>query len=395
LFNDNLSHHRYYHSYLLVWYYILWEVNIMPKRRNALPDNVIFHKPSQSFLARKMFSGHRYSAYHKTSATAALRAVDAQIEEAKRKGRPHDVTIGDIGKEWLKTKQNLVASTVYNIESNYKKHIEPIQHTRLQLFEVQAWVDDVKTTVAPSTLKNIWAIMNQILCLARKKGLIQYSSEDVILPKVQKTKKSMQPESHMDKIMKAAKKTMYYDIILFSRHTGLRREDVIPLQWDDFDFKNNILHIRRFCVRGAKGKGWRIADEGKTRKSVRDIPVAPWVMDHVKKMRRKSDYVFTGTKGTYISPPALYEGWKLITERAGVPMKWHGLRHQFASELLNQGVSAETISFLLGHTTVQMTHTYSHIAFEYAQGIINGLQSGLSAKPEQPAEPETAYDFSI
>ena len=76
-------------------------------------------------------------------------------------------------------------------------------------------------------------------------------------------------------------------------------------------------------------------------------------------------------------------------------MKWHDLRRQFASDLLNQGMPSEIISLLLGHTTVQMTQNYSHIAFEYSQQKLNGVKSGVIKKNETPENSVVAIDFSI
>jgi integrase len=370
----------------------------MAKRRNVLPDNVQWHEPTKRFMARKMYKGHRYCAYHLTSATAALKLVDEQITEAKRKGKPSEITLGNIASEWLATKQErdkLKDSSMYGINAYYNKYIKPVEDTKIQLFDAQEWIDDAKERLKPSTVKNLWSMMNQILVMARRKGLIQYSEGDIILPAVKTKKKEPYPQKAIDAILERSKSTIYYDIILFSLHTGLRREEAIPLKWTDFDLKKGILNISRFVVRNKDGITWSLSDEGKTAGGVRSVPLKPLIVAHLLSMPRVSEWVFPNVKGTHMHHFAIYDAWRKITEDVGTKMKWHDLRHQFASDLLNQGMSSEMISFLLGHTTVQMTHNYSHIAFEYAQQKLNGVKSGVIKKNETPENSVVAIDFSI
>ena len=89
-------------------------------------------------------------------------------------------------------------------------------------------------------------------------------------------------------------------------------------------------------------------------------------------------------------PSALANRFKQMTTAFGLEMSWHGMRHQFASTLINQGVSPEVIAYLLGHATIQMTQQYAHIAFEYAEKTLNGVRAGVNKKNDAPASAEAS-----
>ena len=362
----------------------------MAKHRNVLPDNTSWHEATKRYMARKMFQGVRYTAYHLTSPTAALKDVDAQIDEVRRKGKPSLTTIGDIGLEWLEDRKKDLATnrikfnTYRNAECIYNKYIKPIASTKVQSFDVQEWIDDLNGN--PNYIRKIWEAMEHILKMARKKDIIRFVPDDIKLPKPKNEAKQMKDQSDIDKIIEAAANTRYYDVVLFSLNTGLRKEDTLPLKWTDFDFRENTVSLQRFYVRCENG--WKVSDEGKTHKSIRKVPVFPWLVKHISDMPRKGEYVFLGMHGGILSPNTLHGAWKRILKAAGVEMKWHGLRHQFASVLRDAGVPLDIIRDLLGHTKISMTEQYSHLRFEMSQKAIEsiGVKHGVNKKVDPPTE---------
>ncbi|MFI3228428.1 MAG: site-specific integrase [Clostridia bacterium] len=154
---------------------------------------------------------------------------------------------------------------------------------------------------------------------------------------------------------------MYYVEIV----TGLRRGELLGLKWSDIDFKDKILRIRRQILR-VDGK--IVEAPLKTKNSYRNVPIGA---DAVKILRKKqknsnSEYVFSSENGGPISPDSVLNMLHRVLERAGLePMRFHDLRHTFATIALQNGVDIKTVSGMLGHFSAGFTlDTYTHVTTE-------------------------------
>ena len=148
--------------------------------------------------------------------------------------------------------------------------------------------------------------------------------------------------------------------------TGLRRGEICGLKWEDFDDLNGTLKVER-SVSASSEKYGTIIGETKTEKSKRKILLPSSVVDVLKKRKEDvaSEWIFPNliSPKYALSPGTAYRKLKQIFEKAGLlSIRFHDLRHTFATHALQSGVDAKTLSGILGHTNARFTlDTYTHV----------------------------------
>ena len=153
--------------------------------------------------------------------------------------------------------------------------------------------------------------------------------------------------------------------------TGCRRNEVLELKWDDVDRTTGELRLRD----SKTGPRW--------------VPLTPTVAGVLATLPRVPDnpWVFPGRKpGARLSK--LNEQWSSLRARAGLEdVRLHDLRHSYASRALALGESLTTIGGLLGHTKVQTTARYAHLArdTEIASTARVGASIGAHILPDGAA----------
>ena len=147
--------------------------------------------------------------------------------------------------------------------------------------------------------------------------------------------------------------------------TGLRRGEICGLKWTDFNEDEGSLRIDRSVSDGKKGS--ITIGETKTGKGKRKIYLPPSVCSLLKERREraKSEWIFENPlyPNKPISPSSAYKHLRIILKNAGLPdIRFHDLRHTFATHALTSGVDAKTLSGILGHTNASFTlDTYTHV----------------------------------
>lgn len=153
-------------------------------------------------------------------------------------------------------------------------------------------------------------------------------------------------------------------LVMTAVMTGMRRGEVLALTWGDVDWRRNRIHVRRSI--GLNGQ----AKQPKTRRSVRAIALTPTLVSELRRHRLASsfsgeeDLIFASKRGTPLDGRNMVrELFDPAVRRAGLPrMRFHDLRHSFASLLIAQGAHPKYISEQLGHASAQITmDRYSHL----------------------------------
>jgi integrase len=150
-------------------------------------------------------------------------------------------------------------------------------------------------------------------------------------------------------------------IILVARYTGMRRENIITLRWDQVNL------FRKVVVLDQTKNGDRLG-----------IPLCEKVMEVFKslnKVRRLgSPYVFSVADGSHIRGDAVSMAFIRTCRRVGVlDFRFHDLRHTFASMLVQRGVDLYRVQRLLGHRDGRMTQRYAHLSPENLREAVEVL----------------------
>lgn len=168
------------------------------------------------------------------------------------------------------------------------------------------------------------------------------------------------------------------------------------MKWEDFDEENGTLSIRRTVHKRVKGELY--VGEPKTGKGVRKI-VLPATTATLLRERKKialTEWIFPRptVPEEPTDPAAAYRRMKRILEKEGLPnIRFHDLRHTFATHALTSGVDAKTLSGILGHTNASFTlDTYTHVTGDMQKQAANIVDSfmtdllGEEWKPWQESE---------
>ena len=164
-------------------------------------------------------------------------------------------------------------------------------------------------------------------------------------------------------------------IILLIVDTGLRRGEICGLKVNDLDLDNMLLTVR--------------AETSKSRRE-RIVPISPQVAREVHRFIMlcakswKTDYIFPSDTGEYLEPHNLAASARLISDRIGIKIKLHGLRHLCATEFLRETGNIALTAKLLGHTNISVTSRYyEHLDIkdlQEAHNVASPIRSILSNK---------------
>ena len=221
--------------------------------------------------------------------------------------------------------------------------------------------------LAPATGRGIHTTLHHALKTAADEGLIPFSpAEHVVPPRVPRVPKGVLNHEQVDRFLCAIQfDPVWHDFFYTELTTGLRRGELCGLRWEDFDSEAGTLQVRR-TISARKG-GELAAGETKTYAGRRTI-LLPRSTNQLLRERKKS--VLTGwifhdplRPERPVNPGSAYRRLKALLKQTGLPdIRFHDLRHTFATQALASGVDAKTLAGILGHTKASFTlDTYTHV----------------------------------
>jgi integrase len=150
---------------------------------------------------------------------------------------------------------------------------------------------------------------------------------------------------------------------------GLRLGELIPLEYNDFDYVNSTVRIQRTLSRVS---GKTIIGEPKSERSRRVVSVPAFALPPKGK-----GYLFTTGNGTLFSHRNIERHFKNTLVKLGLPIiRFHDLRHTFASIMLSENVHPKAVQEALGHSSISLTlDVYSH--------VIPGMQKEAAEKMDK------------
>ena len=181
----------------------------------------------------------------------------------------------------------------------------------------------------------------------------------------------------------------YYEVFLLDLATGLRRGELMALQWDDLNFKTGVLNVNKqvYDVRGQLQ-----ISTPKTKNSVRKIVLPPAVVEVLREYKKTVDsrWMFPSPvkEDCPITPGVVRRRLQFILEHAGCKhVRFHDLRHTFATLALENGMDVKTLSAMLGHVSAATTlDIYTHITDDMRLTAAANIDRGIGkAAPQEGA----------
>lgn len=313
-------------------------------------------------------------------AKSVMHKMITDMEQGKIAKRTNK-TMAEWMDEWLDSYMPNIEETTRNgyatkIKCYIKPAIGDILIQSLRAEHVQKMVNDMITRgLSPKNIQDTYNNVNAAMKLAVKIHLIPYNPcEGVSLPKRKKYKATVYTPSMIRELLVASKGTDMYLPILILASAGLRRGELLALRWDDIDFENGILKVRRNMV---KGKNGYIIKAPKSEAGVRDIHLGSDVVKELNQARveymkemlaygpgyQNLGFVIRRADGSPYCPDSMTRKWIRFLERNGLPkIRLHDLRHSNATALIQAGVNPRVVQQRLGHADVNITlNTYTHV----------------------------------
>ena len=218
--------------------------------------------------------------------------------------------------------------------------------------------------LSAKTVRNIHQILSSALKLAQGQRLILTNpAEGCALPRVEHQEMKTLTTVQLASFFREARESGVFELYYLELATGLRRGELLGLKWEDIDLERGDLRVRRQISRI---NGEVVEAPLKTKNAYRTLPLAEDTVSVLKEQRRKvgnSPWVFPSPNGGPISPDSVLHMLHRVLKRAGLPkVRFHDLRHTFATLALQNGVDVKTVSGMLGHFSAGFTlDTYAHI----------------------------------
>lgn len=400
-----------------------------PKERRAHGEGSIYQRKDKTWAGVTRYEDpetgekKKHFVYGKTRKDVVAKK-QAWEDELKKGVLPKagKITVSQWLDDWLETykknsvRQNTFESYQVIIGAHIKPSIGKLTLKDLQPQHVQRMINDKATSgrtrtdnygkkggpLSPRMVEYIYSVLHMALEQAVKNGLVTRNVCDAV-DKPRKVKHEFMPwtTEETNKFLASVKESRLFPVYLTEWGTGLRRSELLGLQWPDIDFKAGVLHVRRSLVR-VKG-GYKFG-EPKTKKSRRTIPLPEQAIQVLKAWKARQaqeamnwrgkykdepdkdkptfnplNMVFCDEAGQPLKPDFVTTSFKRDLKKAGLPeIRFHDLRHGHATQLLELGEDIKVISDRLGHSSITMTgDTYSHVREKMQREASNKLNNVL------------------
>ena len=329
----------------------------------------------------------------KGTKTDAMRRM-RELESGLDKGVPIPVgklTVTEHLHNWLEGYARTTCSprTVDGYQSIVENHLIPalghIQLRQLQPQAIQVYYGKACEELSGRSVHHHHRILSQSLKYAVRQGILgRNPAELVTAPSSRKKVMRTLTPGEVEVLLENASNNQFYPVIYTAVSTGLRQGELLGLRWRDLDLDLMSISVSQTLY---KRRGVCQFKEPKTSGSSRRVAMTPKLALFLKGYRAEreslywqlgvpptlDDLVFANHDGKPIDPSYLTHTFAKIVKQAGLGrVRFHDLRHTFASLALLRGAKPKVISEALGHASVAFTmDTYSH--------IISGMQEDMMA----------------
>lgn len=297
--------------------------------------------------------------------------------------------ISQIADLWKEEKRQFVKKSTFAAYSLIvETHLQPVfgNLTAVTEKDVQDFVlQKLNGGLSQKTIKDMLIVLRMILKFGAKKNYCVYAPIDVIFP-TDRERQELEVLSiaNQKKIMRFVENNFTFRNlgIFICLSTGIRIGEICALTWDDIDTENGVIHIRKTIQRiyirenGIK-KTELLIDTPKTATSMRDIPMIKDLYEILKPLKKvvNNDYFVLTNEATPTEPRTYRNYYKKLLDKLGIPpIKFHGLRHSFATRCIESKCDYKTVSVILGHSNISTTlNLYVHPNYEQKKKCIDKM----------------------
>lgn len=233
--------------------------------------------------------------------------------------------------------------------------------------------EKAKSELSPKTVNNFLAVLSKMFNLAYEWDYIQTSPmKGVKKLKLPPSEFDFYDGKEMRVYLETAKRIRpdWHPFFLCAFLTGMRLGEICGLMWEDVDFLKGVIKVRHNMVHG------QLVTPKSGRN--REIPIHPELFAALKSHRHlKSELVFCRKDGRSLTRNSMRKPFFRVQRMAGLRrIKFHEVRHSFASQLVINNVSLKAVQELLGHADIRQTMIYAHLSPNVHHDAIATLMGG-------------------
>lgn len=294
-------------------------------------------------------------------------------------------TIREIAAAWKEykrpyVKQSTMAAYVLILEN----HILPTfgEDNSLPEQSVQAFVlHKIESGLSTKSVKDILIVLKMVMKFGVKKEWMTYYEWDIKYPPSSENKvlDVLSVTNHRKILNHIQSHFTFMGLgIYISLSTGLRIGEICALKWSDINVTDGILTVNRtieriYIIEGEKKHTELVINTPKTKNSCREIPMNKELLGMLKPLKKvvNDDYYILTNDERPTEPRTYRNYYKRLMEKLDIPkLKYHGLRHSFATRCIEVGCDYKTVSVLLGHSNISTTlNLYVHPNMEQKNAV--------------------------
>ena len=309
-------------------------------------------------------------------------------------------TVAQYMERWLEdsAKGDLAPRTYHNFRLQIRRHISPA-FARLRLSKLTAahiqslYAAKLRDGLKPSSVRYIHAVLHRALEQAVRFHLIPFNPvARVDPPKIRQEEITPLDAEQARTFLDEARGDRFECLYVLSLTVGLRMGEALGLKWSDIDLDRKTLRVSRQLQRIREGGGLVFSEPKNSSRRTVDLPLRAiealrshrkgQIEEQLRAGSNWQDYglVFASGKGTPLDAQNIVNRFfKPLLRRAGLPnIRWHDLRHTYATLLLARGIHPAYVQKSLGHASVQLTlDRYSHWMPSMGRNTADGMDEAL------------------
>ena len=302
-------------------------------------------------------------------------------------------TIREIAEAWKEykrpyVKQSTMAAYVLILEN----HVLPEfgDNDSLHEHEVQAFVlKKIEHGLSVKSVKDILIVLKMVMKFGVKNERMNHYEWDIKYPanNMPKELEVLSVANHRKILDYVQHNFTFMSLgIYISLSTGLRIGEICALKWSDINVTEGTIIVQRtieriYVVEGEKKHTQLVINTPKTVNSCREIPMSKELLAMVKPMKKvvNGDFYVLTNDDKPTEPRTYRNYYNRLMEKLDIPkLKYHGLRHSFATRCIEAGCDYKTVSVLVGHSNISTTlNLYVHPNMEQKRRCINKMLKSL------------------
>lgn len=341
-----------------------------------------------------------------------LNRQTVMFEEACKRGfKTWAMKFQELAEEWFENYAKLnLKSTTYERMLQLTHRIYPaIGHLRIDKItarQLQGFVNSLakeganeKTgkPLSPKTIRHNLSFISDVFSYAVRMDLVADNPcRKVMIPKGEVREKQIYSQEEMAQFLNAinGEPLKYRAFFFLIACSGLRRSEMLGLEWKDVDFEIHTINVTR--TSNYTSERGTYTDTTKTKRSKRVLKISPYVMDVLKELKAQQDEEALRIGNKWVDTDRLFIRWNGEPMGNHTPYKWlmkfcednglpfygiHSFRHFAASAMISAGLDVTTVSGALGHSNSGTTlNVYSHM-FQNAQARVADVMDSVLGFP--------------